>query len=157
MPAYFDALANYFNFRGRLRRAPFFWFNLTAVGILLVAMWLTPGGDDAKLTTGTVVFGLHLFPLLTALVRRLHDMGKPAWFLLLLMFPIANVVFLLILFVRPSELLDDAEPQAAGPSASTLQELERLAELRQQGALTETEFQLLKSRMLPPNSAGDGL
>jgi uncharacterized membrane protein YhaH (DUF805 family) len=75
--------------RGRARRSEFWWFGLFA----LLLFWAVPtlifpgrGGATVLLSAGGAV--LTVPPLLSAAVRRLHDVGFSGWWLLLLLLPL---------------------------------------------------------------------
>ena len=87
MNYYFKVLKNYATFTGRARRSEywyFFLFNITAsflVGII--------GGLTDNLFLGNIYSLLILLPSIAVGVRRMHDVGKSGWFILI---PIYNLV-----------------------------------------------------------------
>ena len=61
----------------------------------------------------SLVYGIFvLLPGVAVSVRRLHDVGKSGWFLLLALVPIAGPIFLLILYCLDSQ----KEPNKWGPN-----------------------------------------
>ena len=66
-------------------------------------------------TTGTIISGLvslALFlPGLGLGVRRLHDIGRSGWAILLALIPIVGAIILIIWFIKDS----DPTPNAYGP------------------------------------------
>jgi hypothetical protein len=92
--------------------------------------------------------------------RDLSGLGKAGWTIFLIVLPLLGA--LLYLIVRGGRMHErevrqaDANEQAvrsyiqsaAGTSASTAQELEHLATLRDRGVLTEQEFAAQKARLL---------
>ena len=79
---------NYTNFSGRARRAEYWYFFLMYVVILIVATVLDGalGFNFAPLPYGYlyVLVALASFiPSLAVGVRRMHDVGKSGWFLLI--------------------------------------------------------------------------
>ncbi|WP_348946083.1 DUF805 domain-containing protein [Chitinibacter sp. FCG-7] len=86
----------YADFNGRASRAEYWWF---ALFIFLVSVVLGIAG--AGLVSG--LFSLAtLVPSLAAGVRRLHDLGKSGWFLLLSLIPVIGALVLLYWFIQPS-------------------------------------------------------
>jgi DNA-binding CsgD family transcriptional regulator len=107
--SFFDAirvcLAKYADFTGRATRPEFWWFmlfvNLVVGGLMYVNENLS-----------AVFLVAMLLPLLAAGARRLHDIGKSAWWLLFLLVPVGGLVLLAILWaVPPAEpLSSDTQP-----------------------------------------------
>ena len=87
---------NYANFKGRSRRSAYWYaylFNLlVTVPIAMFSLQIDP-------TTGVVTYGPlyyiwglgNMIPGLAVAVRRMHDVGKSGWFILI---PIYNIVLL---------------------------------------------------------------
>ena len=86
----------YVDFSGRAARPEFWWFFLFQISVLLVARLI--GGD---ILYGLVALAL-LLPSLAVGARRLHDIGKSAWFLLLALIPIIGFFVLLYFFIQPT-------------------------------------------------------
>jgi uncharacterized membrane protein YhaH (DUF805 family) len=95
--------ALYATFAGRARRSEFwfFWlFNLLAhgvAGILDAALFSV----DAPLNA--IVSLVLLVPNLAVAVRRLHDVGRSGWWLLILLVPLIGIVVLLIWYLSRGE------------------------------------------------------
>jgi len=100
---YLKVLKNYAVFSGRARRKEYWMFTLFNIIFLIIAMVL-----DNILGTAIEDVGYGLFYFLYALsvlipslavgVRRLHDVGKSGWFLLIALIPIIGSIWLLVLF-----------------------------------------------------------
>jgi uncharacterized membrane protein YhaH (DUF805 family) len=91
--AYFTGvLKNYALFAGRARRAEYWWFTLFST-IISIALSAIGAAMDAPLISSLYSIGV-LLPSLAVGVRRMHDVDKSGWFILI---PIYN----LILFVTP--------------------------------------------------------
>lgn len=89
--------ANYFNFKGRASRSEYWWFYLfclllSALGSLVDAATGYAGGYG---TMYWLIVAATFFPSLTAAVRRLHDVGKSGWWLLIA-FTIIGLIPLII-------------------------------------------------------------
>lgn len=79
----FLPLQRYFSFHGRSPRAEYWWFVLfqMMVGVIatLIDLALGLGGPEAPISTN-LLFGLALFfPALGVTVRRLHDINRSGW------------------------------------------------------------------------------
>lgn len=82
---YLKVMRNYVNVNGRARRTEYWMFFLIYVGIVIVASVI-----DALLGMG-LLGGLaalgHLIPSITVGVRRLHDINRSGWWLLVALVP----------------------------------------------------------------------
>ena len=111
--AYAQAFRNYVNFSGRTGRSEYWGFALPQLSIMaiLAAPFIVPVlGIYSALNSGTGVFLILLllnlllfaFPLLSATSRRLHDSGKSALWLLLVLVPATAMVVVVGFFVAAS-------------------------------------------------------
>jgi uncharacterized membrane protein YhaH (DUF805 family) len=88
-----QALKNYANFKGRSTRPQYWWFYLFAIICSYAPILIASAVDMPMIATiGTIASLALLIPNLAAGVRRLHDVGKSGWFLLV---PIYNLILLL--------------------------------------------------------------
>jgi uncharacterized membrane protein YhaH (DUF805 family) len=123
---YLKVLKNYTNFNSRSRRTEFWMFVLFNSIFLIVAAIIdnllgttidTIFGYPVKLNGGILgmqispsgyfylLYSLAVFiPGLAVTVRRLHDVGKSGWMLLIGLIPILGAIYLLILLVTDSNL-----------------------------------------------------
>lgn len=94
---YFKVLRQYADFNGRARRKEYWYFTLVNffVGILLGLI-----NVDVITYLYSIVI---LIPSLAVAVRRLHDIGKSGWMILVALIPIAGAIWLLILMVTDSQ------------------------------------------------------
>ena len=97
-----EPMRKYATFSGRARRAEYWWFALGYLIVLTVASVI-----DGVLGTGLgmgigilyVVVVLAVFiPSLSVTVRRLHDLDKSGWWMLLTFVPLIGAIVLLIWF-----------------------------------------------------------
>ena len=97
---------NYFNFSGRTGRSGYWWFCLwmlilsVAVSILDIALGVA--GPDQLITPGNAVSVFTLIPSIAIGARRLHDIGRSGWWLLLY-FTIIGAFVILYWAVRNGE------------------------------------------------------
>lgn len=97
---YVDVLRKYAVFSGRARRAEYWYFllynALISLGIGIIAATL---GDMLGIVG--ILYGLAvLIPSLAVSVRRLHDIDKSGWWLLLSFIPLIGGLVLLLFFVQ---------------------------------------------------------
>lgn len=85
---------NYANFKGRARRSAYWYFYLFYVLVEIVANIIDVAAFGSESQSGPLYLiaslGL-LLPGLSTAVRRLHDVDKSGWFILV---PIYNIVLL---------------------------------------------------------------
>lgn len=80
-------LENYANFNGRARRAEYWWFFLANVIVSIVLQIIDSVIGIAVL--GTIYSLAVLLPSIAVAIRRMHDVGKSGWFILI---PIYNLI-----------------------------------------------------------------
>jgi uncharacterized membrane protein YhaH (DUF805 family) len=111
---YVKVMKNYFNVEGRARRTEYWMYFLVYLGIIIVA-----GILDAVVGMGLIgglVALAHLIPSITVGVRRLHDIGRSGWFLLVGLIPLIGWIILLYWAVKEGDPQDNAygsDPKAA--------------------------------------------
>ena len=94
---------NYFNFSGRASRSEFWWFELFNLLVNSACSVLTVVMGDTIGTAISVIIGLLLIlPTLGLMARRLHDVGRSGWWLLLL-FTGIGVLLLIVWWIMPSQ------------------------------------------------------
>ena len=87
---------NYANFSGRARRREYWGFTLFAYISIIILNILAKSISIFGIPY--LIFCLGIFiPSLSIAVRRLHDVGKSGWFLLLLLIPFVGPIWLLVL------------------------------------------------------------
>lgn len=111
---YLQVLKKYAVFNGRARRKEYWMFTLFNIifAILAVILDYLLGTTIIELGTGIEGLGYGLFYILYALavlipglavsVRRLHDIGKSGWMLLLYLIPLVGAIWILVYLVTDS-------------------------------------------------------
>lgn len=108
---YFKALTNYINFSGRATRKEYWYYMLftSLIGGVIVVLENLYGEtiqeEGAPFGVGTwlVVFiGFNIIPHLSVTVRRLHDINKTGWFMLVFHIPIIGMFWFIALMVQDS-------------------------------------------------------
>ncbi len=95
MNYYFEALKKYAQFSGRASRKEFWMFflinALIIVGLVMIEGAFLGSGSPDKSVFASLYNLATVVPYLAISVRRLHDVGKSGWFVLI---PIYNLILL---------------------------------------------------------------
>ena len=100
-------ITNYANFKGKTTRADFWWAVL-GIFILSFIVSLVGGLIFGNSESGTNILS-SIFSLITLIpgialeVRRLHDIGKSGWWLLISLIPLVGGIILIIWYCQPSK------------------------------------------------------
>lgn len=103
MKYYFDALRNYAIVHGRSRRSEFWIFNgvnSIVFATLFVVNFIVydPAFEKIVIIIASILALPIIIPTITVSIRRLHDTGKPGWFILLNLIPVlGNIIFLFMM------------------------------------------------------------
>lgn len=96
----------YANFSGRARRSEYWYYSLFASLVSLAATVLQNiifGGGEGSPTVISSLVSLALFlPGLGVSIRRLHDIGKSAWWYLLILVPVIGWIVLIVFYCTDS-------------------------------------------------------
>ena len=88
------AFTRYSDFTGRSRRSEYWYFVLFNA---LVSLPLTALSLGAEIEIPSLIWTLITFiPSLALSVRRLHDIGKSGWFLLIMFIPLIGLIILIV-------------------------------------------------------------
>ena len=104
---YLKCLKQYADFSGRARRKEYWMFTLfnTIFAIVAIIIDNVVGTASPELGYG-VFYGLYalavFIPGLAVAVRRLHDVGKSGWMILIALIPLIGAIWLLVLMVTDS-------------------------------------------------------
>ena len=98
---YLKVLKQYADFKGRARRQEFWMFTLFYIIFSIAATILDKILGDEKIIWG-LYFLVMLLPLFSVLVRRLHDVGKSGWLLLILLIPFIGAIWIFVLLTIDS-------------------------------------------------------
>jgi uncharacterized membrane protein YhaH (DUF805 family) len=105
---YLGVLQKYAEFAGRARRKEywnFVLFNfLITIGLGIVDAILGTGSAGKGVGILGAIYGLGvLIPSLAVSVRRLHDIGRSGWWLLIGLVPLVGLIVLLVFAVQDSQ------------------------------------------------------
>ena len=95
------ALNKYFDFDGRASRSEYWWFALFMAIVGFVAGLI--GGFINAAWLPSLVSLAFLLPSLGLGVRRLHDIDKSGWWILLSLIPLVGTIILIIWYCQESQ------------------------------------------------------
>jgi hypothetical protein len=101
MKYFLYCLQHYADFTGRARRSEYWYFVLFNF-IVSILIGLSLGVIAGLLNVPALVYLVHLWslavfiPSLAVSVRRLHDIGRSGWWLLLSLIPLVGAIILII-------------------------------------------------------------
>jgi uncharacterized membrane protein YhaH (DUF805 family) len=102
-----SGFSNYFNFSSRAQRSAFwYWILFTVVGaqIASVVDWATFGMELGKISPISGIFNLlTCIPCVSVGVRRLHDIGRSGWWLLLVFLVLIGWIVLVYWWCQQGE------------------------------------------------------
>ena len=102
--------SKYFDFKSRARRSEFWWAQLyivIVINVFLNAILFIPEVSeffDTVIIICILLSILFLIPIpwLSLTIRRLHDIGKSGWYILLFLIPIIGVIIVLVFCLMDS-------------------------------------------------------
>jgi len=95
---------NYFKFSGRATRSEYWWWALFILPLTLASYAFDAMESGSIVTLLIYVVDVSLvIPTIALLVRRLHDTGRSAWWILLTFVPFIGPLVLLVFTVRSGE------------------------------------------------------
>lgn len=105
---YLKVLKQYADFSGRARRKEYWMFFLFNMIFAFLAAIIDNVAGTASPELGYGIFyGIYalavFIPGLAVGVRRLHDVGKSGWMLLIALIPLIGAIWLLVLMVTDSQ------------------------------------------------------
>jgi uncharacterized membrane protein YhaH (DUF805 family) len=99
-----SGFANYFNFKTRSSRSAYWYFVLflAIVGLVTAIIDIGVFGASNIGPLNTIFTLATLIPSIAVSVRRLHDIGRSGWFLLLAFIPLIGIIILIYWACQPS-------------------------------------------------------
>ena len=98
--AYKAMFMNYANFKGKTNRRDF-WLAILANVIVSFVVGLVSGLLGLTFI-GVIYVVAILIPSLAIEIRRLHDIGKSDWYILLALIPLIGTLVLIYFYCQPS-------------------------------------------------------
>lgn len=115
MQWYLEVLKKYVVFDGRAHRTEFWMFTLISV-IISIILALVDAAIGTYQAGGGLLQGIYglavLLPSLAVGARRLHDIGRSGWWLLIGLIPIVGIIILIVWWAQEG----DAAPNEYGPN-----------------------------------------
>lgn len=112
MNYYLLVLKKYTEFNGRAQRAEYWYFYLFNIIISIILSILGKTLGIFNISIGTVGNEINILPIIYSLavlipglavsVRRLHDVGKSGWMILISLIPLIGTIWLLVLMMKDS-------------------------------------------------------
>ena len=94
----------YCSFEGRARRSEYWWWTL-ANFLLSLAITLLLGSESTAGMIVSSIVSLALFlPGLGVAVRRMHDIGKSGWAILIALIPIVGAIIVIVWCATDSDM-----------------------------------------------------
>lgn len=110
--AWLKMLANFSDFKGRSSRADYWW---AVVGNIIISIVLGLIGSLLGSFGSVLVTLISLVlavPGIALTVRRLHDIGKSGWFVLIFLVPLVGVILLIVWLAK----VGDEDDNQYGPN-----------------------------------------
>lgn len=95
--------ANYTNFSGCATRAEYWYVTLF---MLIAEAVLYCFGDFGQVLVGLFCLA-NIIPGIAICIRRMHDIGKSGWWILICLIPIIGTIWYLVLCVTPTKEFDN--------------------------------------------------
>ena len=111
---YLKVMSNYFSVQGRARRQEY-WMYFLVYLLIVVAAALLDGVLGMGLLSALVTLA-HLVPSITVGVRRLHDIDRSGWWLLIALLPLIGWIIALYWAIKEGDSGDNrygVDPKAA--------------------------------------------
>ncbi len=102
MNYYLAVIKKYAVFSGRSQRAEYWYFALFNVIITFVLGYVSATLGDKTNMLGNIYSLALLIPGLAVGVRRLHDVGKSGWMLLISLIPLIGWIWIIVLMATDS-------------------------------------------------------
>ena len=90
-------LNKYATFKGRARRSEYWWWYLAMVLLNIIVYFIGSTG------LSYIVSLAFIIPNLAVAMRRLHDIGKSGWFILIGLIPLIGAIILIVWFCQQGE------------------------------------------------------
>lgn len=102
MEWYKKVLSNYANFEGRARRKEFWMFALFNL-IIYFAIAVVEMMIGTYMILGSIYLLAVIVPSIAVAIRRMHDIGKSGWFLLIGLIPFLGALVLIYFYIQEGQ------------------------------------------------------
>ena len=104
MNFFIEALQKYADFSGRATRQQYWMFMLFYILIYIGLSLIETAFGSSGIGILSLLFTLGLLvPSIAILARRLHDIGKSGWWMLLALIPLVGAIIVLVFTILDSE------------------------------------------------------
>jgi uncharacterized membrane protein YhaH (DUF805 family)/uncharacterized protein YecT (DUF1311 family) len=171
MNHFINVLKKYATFSGRATRSEYWYFVLiySITYTILMGIDFAIGTFSKQLMENgsflgflSTAYSLVLFlPSLALTVRRLHDINKSGWWVLFILVPIIGFILLVVYLctnskednkygINPKNLANENQKDNSSSESSNnvITQLEKLSKLKEDGILTQEEFDTQKQQIL---------
>jgi len=118
MSWYVKVLKNYAVFTGRAQRMEYWMFtlfNVLAVIVLLaIGAALSDPENGAGFSIAVIYYVGTIIPTVALTVRRLHDIGRSGWWMLIAFVPLASIVLVIFMCMDSQQGSNDYGPNPKG-------------------------------------------
>ncbi|WP_240136940.1 DUF805 domain-containing protein [Streptomyces sp. MUM 178J] len=105
MDWYLAVLKNYAGFGGRARRKEYWMFTL--FNIIAVVLLAIIGALIESMVPYVLYYIAILVPMIAVTVRRLHDTGRSAWWLLMYFVPLVGAIVMLVFMATEGQAAEN--------------------------------------------------
>ncbi len=102
-----SVFTQYVGFSGRARRSEYWYFTLFYAIVDGVLTGLGQASSAFSVIAGIFALAV-LLPSIAVSIRRLHDIGKSGWWLLISLIPVIGAIILIVFACKDSEPGDNA-------------------------------------------------
>lgn len=101
--AYKEMFTRFSDFKGRSTRSAY-WYAILMNFIVSLALGILAGLVDVLSILSTIYSVVLIIPGLSLTIRRLRDVGKNPWWILISFVPLVGAIILLVFLCKPSEV-----------------------------------------------------
>lgn len=98
---------HYCDFNGRASRSDYWWFVLFTLILSCIFSFIGWFSPKASMIINVIVSLALFLPSLGLGVRRLHDINRSGWWLLLGLLPVIGTIILIVWFCKESQMTDN--------------------------------------------------
>ena len=101
MDATKSGIGKSFTFSGRSSRSEYWWWMLAGILFQIICTIIAVLGNVGVAAIFPI---LLVLPTATMIVRRLHDLEKSGWWLLIVLIPLIGILYLIYLFIQEGDM-----------------------------------------------------
>ena len=101
MSATKSGIGKSFTFSGRSSRSEYWWWMLASILFQIICTIIAVLGNVGVAAIFPI---LLVLPTATMIVRRLHDLEKSGWWFLIVLIPLAGILYLIYLFIQEGDM-----------------------------------------------------